>query len=287
MNGRLVLIPTLALLLTGVAAQAASRDDAVPKDLRRLESDVANLDDDVQALEPNDAKADAFRQRASDIREDVIYLKVKMRRHERAGEEGTGVSLDEVDEVRREIRDLREDMSAAFSSDTVGEVRVPAGTELLVRLEDPLSSRTARTEDRFDATVLEPVRVGRSKAVEAGTRVRGVVRAAEPAERPSRAGRLDLEFDRIYLETARLDMKAHGASMETAEHTTAHKAGIGAIVGGLFGSLVGGKQGLIVGALVGGTGAVVATKGDDVELPAGSLLTLRLDEDLVIPPARR
>jgi len=113
------------------------------------------------------------------------------------------------------------------------------------------------------------------------------VRHDSSAERPSRAGRLDLEFDRIYLETARLDMRAHLASMETAEHTTAHKAGIGAIVGGLFGSLVGGKRGLVVGALVGGTGAVVATKGDDVELPAGSLLTLRLDEDLVIPPARR
>lgn len=287
MNRALIFIPAVAILLAGGAARAASRDDAIPKDLRRLEADVANLDDDIQALEPDDPKADAFRQRAGDIREDVIYLKVKMRRHQRSGEEGTGVSLDEVDDVRREIRDLREDMAAAFSSDTDREVRVPAGTELLVRLEDPLSSRTARTEDRFDATVLEPVRVGRAAAVEAGTRVRGVVRAAEPAERPSRAGRLDLEFDRIYLETARLDMRAHLASMETAEHTTAHKAGIGAIVGGLFGSLVGGKRGLVVGALVGGTGAVVATKGDDVELPAGSLLTLRLDEDLVIPPARR
>jgi hypothetical protein len=287
MKRALILIPTVAVLLSGAAARAASRDEAVPKDLRRLEADVANLDDDVQALEPDDPKADAFRQRASDIREDVIYLKVKMRRHQSSGEEGTGVSLDEVDDVRREIRDLRDDMAAAFSSDAVGELRVPAGTELLVRLEDPLSSRTARPEDRFDATVLEPVRLGRTKAVEAGTRVRGVVRAAEPAERPSRAGRLDLEFDRIYLETARLDMRAHLASMETAEHTTAHKAGIGAIIGGLFGGLLDGKRGLIVGALVGGTGAVVATKGDDVELPAGSLLTLRLDEDLVIPPARR
>jgi outer membrane murein-binding lipoprotein Lpp len=280
------IIPIVAAVLTG-GARADSRDEAVPKDLRRLEADVANLDDDVQALEPEDAKADAFRQRAGEIREDVIYLKVKMRRQQRSGEEGTGVSLDEVEDVRREIGELREDMAAAFSSGAVGELRVAAGTELVVRLEDPLSSRTARTEDRFDATVLDPIRVGRAKAIQAGTRVRGVVRAAEPAERPSRAGKLDLEFDRIYLETARLDMRAHLASMEAAEHSTAHKAGIGAVLGGLFGSLVGGKQGLVVGALVGGTGAVVATKGDDVELPAGSLLTLRLDEDLVIPPARR
>ena len=82
-------------------------------------------------------------------------------------------------------------------------------------------------------------------------------------------------------------MRAHLASMETPEQRTGHKAGIGALIGGIFGSLVDGKRGLIVGALVGGTGAVVATKGDDVDLPAGSLLTIRLDEDLVIPASRR
>jgi hypothetical protein len=287
MNRAPVLISVFMALLAGEAARAASRDEAIPKDLRRLEADVANLDDDLQGLEPEDAKADAFRQRAGEIREEVIYLKVKMRRHQRSGEEGTGVSLDEVEDVRREIRGLRDDLAAAFSDDMAGELRLPAGTELLVRLEDPLSSRTARTEDRFEATVVDPVRAGRTRAVPAGTRVRGVVRAAVPAERPSRAGRLDLEFDRIYLEQARLDMRAHLASMETAEHDTAHKAGIGAVIGGLFGGIVGGKRGLVVGALVGGTGAVVATKGDDVELPAGSLLTVRLDEDLAIPSSRR
>ncbi len=286
MNRALILFSTAAVLLAGGVARGASRDEAIPKDLRRLEADMANLEDDLEGLEPGDPKADAFRDRAGEIREDVIYLKVKMRRHQRDGDEGTGVSTGEVEDTRSEIRNLREDIAAAFS-ESAGDLQVPAATEILVRLEDPLSSRTARREDRFDATVVDPVRVGHSMAIPAGTRIRGVVRDAVPAERPSHPGKLDLDFDRVYLEPARLDMRAHLASMETPERNTAHKAGIGAIIGGIFGSLVDGKRGLIVGALVGGTGAVVATKGDDVELPAGSLLTIRLDEDLVIPASRR
>jgi len=55
------------------------------------------------------------------------------------------------------------------------------------------------------------------------------------------------------------------------------KAGLGAILGGVLGAVLDGKKGAVLGAIVGGTGAVVATKGDDVELPAGTLLTVRLD----------
>jgi hypothetical protein len=282
----LFLSSAVAVLLAASGARAASSDEATPKDLRRLEADLTNLQDDVQELEPGDPKTDAFRDRAKEIGEDVIYLKVKMRRHQSEGEEGTGVDVEEVDEVRREIRNLRQDIAAAFSEGN-GPLTIPADTEMTVRLEDPLSSRTARREDRFEATVVDPVRAGRRMAIPAGTRVRGVVRDVVPAERPSRPGKLDLEFDRLYLESERLDMRARLDSMETAEQRTAHKAGIGALIGGLFGGLIEGKKGLIVGAIVGGTGAVVATKGDDVELPAGSLLTIRLIEDLQIPAERR
>jgi hypothetical protein len=39
---------------------------------------------------------------------------------------------------------------------------------------------------------------------------------------------------------------------------------------------VDGKKGALIGAIVGGSGAVVALKGDEVELPAGTILALRL-----------
>jgi len=275
----------VSLLTVAPVASAAGRDEAIPKDLRRLQDDVANLDAELRDLEPDDPKADAFRQRAEEIGEDVIYLKVKMRRARKEGREGTGVTLDEVGQVQDEIRNLRDDIAAAFGRDN-REIRVAAGTEFAVRLDDPLSSRTARREDRFDASVLDPVRAGGALAVPAGTRIRGVVRNAEPAERPSRPGRLELDFDTLYLETRRLDIRAGLAAMEGTGRKPAEKAGIGAVLGGVIGSLFEGRHGAIVGAIVGASGAVVATKGDDVELPAGTVVTVRLAEDLVIPQRR-
>jgi outer membrane lipoprotein SlyB len=63
------------------------------------------------------------------------------------------------------------------------------------------------------------------------------------------------------------------------------KVGLGAVLGGVLGAVVGGGKGALLGAVVGGGGAVVATKGDEVELPAGTVVTLRLEEPL--PVARR
>ena len=56
------------------------------------------------------------------------------------------------------------------------------------------------------------------------------------------------------------------------------------VVGGVLGGILGGKKGAIAGILVGGGGAVAATKGDDVELPAGNVLTVRLERPLIIEP---
>jgi hypothetical protein len=283
---RVVFMLVTLLPIVAVAtprAVASSRDEAVPKDLRALQDELANLDEDLKDLEPGDRTTDSFRDRADQIREDVTYLKVKMRRHEKAGLEGTGVTDDEVADVREEIGRLREDIARSFGRDD-RDLRLAEGTEIEVRLEDALSSRTARREDRFEATVLRPVRAGSALAIPAGTRVRGIVRNAEPAERPSRAGRLELEFDALYLDTKRVDLRASLVSMQgSGGRSRGEKAGIGAILGGIVGGLFEGKKGVIVGALLGGSGAVVATKGEDVELPAGATLTIRLDEELAIP----
>src|SRR5262249_38832733 len=152
-----------------------------PRDLQRLQEDLANLDDELRALEPAGPKSEEFQRRADEIREETIYLKVKMRREQRTGGEGTGVSFGEVEDLRRAIADLREDIERSTSRDA-GEVRIREGTEIYLRLEDALSSKTARREDRFEASVVRPLRADGVLAVPAGTRVRGIVREAEPAQ---------------------------------------------------------------------------------------------------------
>ncbi len=272
----------LGLVVSG-NAHAADSGDARPRDLQRLQEDLANLDADLAPLETGDRKAEDFRARGEEIREEVIYLKVKMRKHERTGDPGTGVGWGEVQDLQRSIRDLREDIDASFGR--VGQdLRVREGTEIDVRLETALSSKTARVEDRFEASVVEPMRSDGNVAIPAGSRVRGVVRAVEPARRPSQAGRIDLQFDALYLDRTRIDISGTVTSVgETKNSDTAKKAGIGAVLGGVLGGILGGKDAAILGVVLGGGGAVAGTKGDDVELPAGTILTLRLEKPLTIP----
>jgi hypothetical protein len=75
-----------------------------------------------------------------------------------------------------------------------------------------------------------------------------------------------------------------GASedLETGIGEEAGKIGVGAGVGTILGAVLGGKKGAVVGAVLGGTGVILATEGKDVELPAGTVLKLRLDRELTV-----
>jgi hypothetical protein len=65
----------------------------------------------------------------------------------------------------------------------------------------------------------------------------------------------------------------------------AQKIGIGAGAGAVVGGLLGGRKGAAIGAAAGGaggTGVVLATKGEEVRLPSGTALNLRLTEPLTV-----
>ena len=57
-------------------------------------------------------------------------------------------------------------------------------------------------------------------------------------------------------------------------------AGIGAGAGAILGGVLGGLKGAILGAVIGAGGAIAATEGKDIELPAGSIIRIRLDSPL-------
>lgn len=281
-----VLVLVGAACLAVASPSAGQSREARERDLRELQADLANLDEDLESLRPDERGAERLRERAEEIREETIYLKVKMRRHQRDGGSGTGVDRDEVADLRASIDDLREQIAAGRRRDTRA-VRLDEGTEIVVRLDDALSSRTARVEDRFEASIARPVRAEGRLAIPAGTRVRGIVTSAEPARRPSRSGRLELDFDSLYVDRARLDLRGRVVSVgqddQSNRQTTEKKAGLGAVLGGVLGGILGGKDLLVIGAVLGGGGAVVASKGEDVELPAGTLVTIRLERALTVP----
>jgi hypothetical protein len=276
------------LLAAAPGASAQARGGASTRDLQRLQDSLTNLDESLADLDPEHPRTGEFQERAADIREDLVWLKVQIRRHQRSSSTGWGAARTDVEEIRQSIVDLQQDVDTALrrASARPNEITLEEGTEIQVRLEDRLSSATARREDRFEASVAAPVRARGLVVIPAGTRVLGVVQDVERGERPSRAGRLDLSFHAIYLDDrTRTDIRTRVVQIEqdVDRGDQAKKAGIGAVLGGVLGSMIGGKKGAVIGVLAGGAGGVLAKTGEDAVLPAGTILTLSLERPLTVP----
>ena len=160
---------------------------------------------------------------------------------------------------------------------------MPVGTELDVRLQTPLDSGTAQVEDRFEATTMVDLRQDGRVLVPAGSVVRGVVTAVKSAGRVNRKGSLSLSFDQITVNGRAYPLRA--TVTDTIEsggmgRTEAQRGAVGGVVGGILGGLLGGGKGAIAGILIGGGGTVIATEGQEVKLPASTVLRMRIDSPL-------
>ena len=277
------------LLAIAPGASAQTRATATTRDLDRLQDALANLDESLADLDPEHPRTGEFQERAADIREDLVWLKVQMRRHQQSGNSGLGTSRADVESIRKSIVDLQADVDSALrrASGRPDELTLEEGTEIQVRLLDRVTSATARPEDRIEATVAVPVRNRGVVAIPAGTRVLGVVKQAERGQRPSKAGQLELAFHAIYLDDrTRTDIRTRVVELkqDIDRGDQAKKAGIGAVLGGVLGSMIGGKEGAVIGVLAGGAGGVLAKTGEDVVLPSGTIITLSLDRALTVEP---
>lgn len=274
----------VALSLAGIGddARAVTRTE-----LRHLQTEVERLDDSLAELSESAPETRGFERRAESIREDLTRLKDQMLWSEGDEHSASAVSRDDLEAVRQATIDLRNDIDRSLDSrrEVSRDLAIPDGTQVAVRLEQSLSSESARPEDRIDASVAAPVRVDGIVVIPAGTGVQGTVRNVEAARRPARGGRLELSFDALILSAGRkVDIRSRVVSVEE-DKVDKSKLGLGAVLGGVLGGVIDGKQGAVVGAILGGGGAVVGTKGDDVELPAGTVLNLRLER--AAPVARR
>ena len=159
---------------------------------------------------------------------------------------------------------------------------VPVGTEFDVRLQRMLSSETAQVEDRFEATTLVDLMKGDEVIVPAGSVMRGVVSSVNKAGRLDRKGSLTLAFDEITVRGRGYSIRATVTKAIESEGIKGDvpKIGVGAGIGAIIGGILGGFKGAMAGVVIGGGGVVAATEGQDVELPSGTVLRIRLDSAL-------
>jgi hypothetical protein len=179
------------------------------------------------------------------------------------------------------------EQSSAKPVQTMMPMDVPAGTPLELKLETSVASNTSKVEDQVRATVAKPVVVSGMTAIPAGSVVTGTVVAAEESGRVKGRANIAIRFNRLVvantpytITTARIVREAPATKGEDAK-----KIAIGAGVGTAIGAIAGGKKGAAIGAGVGGgagTGAVLATRGEEVRLPAGSTVRTTIQETVRI-----
>jgi TolA-binding protein len=159
---------------------------------------------------------------------------------------------------------------------------VPVGTELDVKLQTTLNSGNAQPEQRFEATTAVDLKGENGQVlVPAGSLVRGVVSDVKSAGRVERKASMTLAFDQITIRGRNYPIRATVAPFEgEGVKGDVQKIGTGAGVGAIIGGILGGFKGALAGILIGGGGVVAATEGQEVNLPAGTMLRLRFDSPL-------
>lgn len=163
------------------------------------------------------------------------------------------------------------------NSDAPGTI--PVGQEMDVRLQSTLSSETATVEQRFEATTAADLRQDGRVIVPAGSVVRGVVSGVDKAGRIERTGRLTLSFDTLEVRGRNVPIRATATQVFQSGglREEGETAGVGAGVGGIVGGILGGLRGALIGAVIGAGGAIAATEGKDIVLPAGTVIRIRMD----------
>ncbi|MEO5762661.1 MAG: hypothetical protein ABIR28_10160 [Vicinamibacteria bacterium] len=141
-----------------------------------------------------------------------------------------------------------------------------------------MSSETSQEGDPVTAVLTEDVPLNGFR-LDRGAEVRGQVTMAIPAQRVSGRARLAISFNSVMengemlsISTDRIDSMGKSTSSKDKKII-----GGGALGGLIIGAVKDGKKGAVIGTVIGaaaGTGAVLIMKGDEVEIPSGSRLTL-------------
>jgi hypothetical protein len=290
-------------------------------DIQRLQDQVYDASNEVSRLRSRDqALADRLQSQLDELRDEVVYLRVKMRK------EGS-VSRRDYNDVRTHVENVRAEArgetarqgtstwgtgsgSGSGSGSGIGggtgtsggvyggtadspntrpnqparRNEIPAGQEIDVRVERELSSETAQVEDRFMATTIVDLYQGNDVLIPAGSQLRGVISSVDKATRTDRKGSMTVAFDQVTIRGRSYPIRATVSQALESEGIKgeAGRIGAGAGVGAIIGGILGGAKGALLGVLIGGGGTIAATEGKDVKIPAGTVLRVRFEQPLMV-----
>ena len=171
------------------------------------------------------------------------------------------------------------------------KVTIPSGTNLAVRLVDPIDSETAQAGQSFRATLDSPLAIDGDVVIPSGYDVTGHVVDVKSAGKFAGKSELILQLDRIGVGSKSYNIQTNQYQREGSSRgkNTAAKVGTGAAIGAIIGGIAGGGKGAAIGAAAGGGvggGVQAATKGQQIQLPAETVLNFTLQAPVSVIPAK-
>jgi hypothetical protein len=170
-------------------------------------------------------------------------------------------------------------------------VSVDAGTSLPIRLTDALDSATTQTGQIIHGTLAADIIADGMVAVPRGTTVTGRVVDAKDATHFSGNSLLSVELTQIDLKGRQIAVSTSAFSQQGKGRgkNTAMKTGGGAALGAIIGAIAGGGKGAAIGAASGGglgAGVNAVTKGEQVKIPAETLINFKLQSPISVTTTR-
>lgn len=168
-----------------------------------------------------------------------------------------------------------------------GEVTIPAGQSLLVRMIDGVDSSKNQVDDVFHASLETDLYINNNLVARKGTDLYGRLAEAKEAGHFSGSAELQLELIRIVIDghdyplvSSDYTLKGQGRGSDTAKKVTG-----GAVFGAIIGAIAGGGKGAAIGAGAGsaaGAGVQVFTRGKQVKVPSETVLEFRLEQPATV-----
>lgn len=190
-------------------------------------------------------------------------------------------------------------------------LKVASGTEVRLHIISEMGTTTSRNGDAFVAVVSEPVFVGNTLLIPAGTRIHGTIGAVERARRFSifrGQAYMDLSFRSLEVDSRLIPVhmsileierpggdrdapRRHDVKIDEGQIIEEKHDYRGDVLGGSIGAGGGALVGLIFSNVARGFGIglagsavyIVARKGKEVNLPAGTGMLVTIDDTVTLP----
>jgi hypothetical protein len=164
---------------------------------------------------------------------------------------------------------------------------IDQGTQLTVRLMDPIDSEKNQTGDTFHATLNAPITSDGEEAIPAGVEITGHLISVKSAGKFAGQSEVVMQLDSVTSggKTYNLQTDQYKKTGSSRGKNTAEKVGGGAAIGAIIGAIAGGGKGAAIGGAAGagvGGGVQAATRGQQIKLPSETILNFTLQAPVTV-----